>query len=571
MNKTIRIIITAIFILLLVTICLVACDKDSKANYGISDDEARKLSLDGVTVAGNGATAVSKLIKDKSGKENNIKKRETSGDGQLKYDITIQDYGAFETYGWDFITVDKTSAAPGETVTFQTHTQWANDSHTEKREVHNIAIEGEYVEIQNNSFVMPARDANILVMVGTYRKLVIQQPSNGRISTNKEWYNVGMQEDIHITLNPDSGYAYKENTLVLSWEVGYGLESETLYVDGETKTATHYLPSSYSEITLTCEFEIPQAPTYGVSIDYPIENGTISVSKNSFEENEKVVVTVTPNSGYLLDDLWYDSWTQITKVNNEYAFNMPSHNIVLHATFVENIFTITVNAPNGTVVLKHDDTVLENNKSRGKEGVRVYTTPNSGFRLESVSLSDNTILLTRSSDNEYDYTMPEADVTLTVSFVDETSAFGLYGPAFANIYDEYNTSDGEITLGDFKLKNVYYDNALRNDDDLLTLVYEVKCYNGDQDDLGEFVNTRLISIALEINCSITGTLRAYGTSSINLFGVTEVHPALYGDDYLKGYVRITLFDDGNEFHASEYVGDDVQYILYARPILLYDI
>ena len=79
MNKTIRIIITAIFILLLVTICFVACDKDSKTNYGISDDEARKLSLDGVTVAGNGATAVSKLIKDKSGKENNIKKRETSG------------------------------------------------------------------------------------------------------------------------------------------------------------------------------------------------------------------------------------------------------------------------------------------------------------------------------------------------------------------------------------------------------------------------------------------------------------------------------------------------------------
>ena len=567
-----------VFLILLLSILVfVGCNKSSK-NVGISNEDAQKLSLDGITVAGNGTANISNLIRDKSGKENNIKKRETSGDGQLKYDITIQDYGASENHGFDFITVDKTSAAPGETVTFQTHVQWVNDSHTEKREISSIAIEGEYVEIQNNSFVMPARDAKILVMIGVYRKIVIQQPANGRINTNKEWYDVGMQEDINITLNPNNGYSYKENTLVLSWEGGYGPESETLYVDSETKTATHYLPYSYSEVTLTCEFEIPQAPTYNVYVDSSLENGSISVTKNSFEQNEKVVVTVTPNSGYKLDRLLYNKnpfdgrTTLITKVNNEYSFNMPNYDIVIGATFIENIYTITVNAPNGTVVLRNDDNdILENNTSRAKEGVNVYYTPNSGYILESVSLNDNDIVLWNNSGQEkVRFEMPEADVTLTASFVEDTSAFLLWGPEFAYINGEYNTSAGEITLGDFKIQNVYCDTAVRNDDNLLTLIYEVKCYNGDQDYLGEFVNVNLITIALEIESSTIGTFRTYGMSSINLFGVTTVHP-LYGDDYLKGYVRITLFDDGNEFHASEYVGDDVQYILYARPILLYEI
>lgn len=568
MNKTIRIIITAIFILLLVTICFVACDKDSKTNYGISDDDAKKLSLDGITVVGNGTGSVSKLIPDKSGKENNMKKRETSGDGQILYDITVNYIATSD--GFDYITLDKTSAKEGDTVTFTRNTNAISEN--EKFEIEIVFIDGSYYGgeggtniITSNSFIMPGRD--ILIYVQPKRLCRITKATNiqhGDIQISKDWLN--SDDEFTVTLIPENGYHYKNDSLVIHYTDGY---EEHLYPNNNIATRAKEWVRNPAYIT--CEFEIPQAPTYGVSIDYAIENGTISVTKNSFEENEKVVVTVTPNSGYLLDELWYDSWTQITKVNNEYAFNMPSHNIMLHATFVENIFTITVNAPNGTVVLKHDDTVLENNKSRGKDGVRVYTTPNSGFRLESVSLSDNTILLTRSSDNEYDFTMPEADVTLTVSFVDETSAFGLYGPAFANLYDEYDTSDGEITLGDFKLKNVYYDNALRNDDDLLTLVYEVKCYNGDQDDLGEFVNTRLISIALEINCSITGTFRAYGISSINLFGVTAVHP-LYGDDYLKGYVRITLFDNDDAFHASGYVGPTaVPYISDARPILLYEI
>ena len=566
MKKTSRIILITIFVLLLVTICFVACNKNGKGNYGISDDDAKKLSLDGITVAGNGTANISNLIRDKSGKENNIKKRETSDDGQIKYNITVYNILQEE---FDYITLDKTSAKVGDTVSFTRNTRY--EGNNIQYVIDNMHIEGNYSGgeggsniITGNSFVMPGNDVTIYIQSKRLTSITKGNILNGDINISKDWLN--SDDEFTVTLMPNSGYQYKNDSLVIHYTDGY---EEHLYPNNNI--ATREKEWVRNPAYITCEFEISQAPTYGVYIDQSIENGTISVTKNSFEQNEKVVVTVTPDSGYQLDELWYDSWTHITKVNNEYAFNMPSHDIMIHATFVENIFTITVNAPNGTVVLKHDDTVLENNKSRGKDGVRVYTTPNSGFRLESVSLSDNTILLTRSSDNEYDFTMPEADVTLTVSFVDETSAFGLYGPAFANLYDEYDTSDGEITLGDFKLKNVYYDNALRNDDDLLTLVYEVKCYNGDQDDLGEFVNTRLITIALEINCSITGTFRAYGISSINLFGVTSVHPR-YGDDYLKGYVRITLFDNGDAFHASGYVGPTaVRYITDARPILLYDI
>ena len=553
-----------VFLVLLLSILLfVGCNKSSK-NVGISNEDAQKLSLDGITVAGNGTENISNLIRDKSGKENNIKKRETSGDGQLKYDITIQDHGASENYGFDFITVDKTSAAPGETVTFQTHVQWVNDSHTEKREISSIAIEGEYVEIQNNSFVMPARDANILVMIGTYRKLVIQQPSNGRISTNKEWYNVGMQEDIVITLDPDSGYVYKENTLVLGWEVGYGPESETLYVDGETKTATHYLPASYSEITLTCEFEISQAPTYGVSVGY-IQNGTISPTKNIYEENEKVVVTVNPDKDYELDELWYDESTQITKENNEYFFNMPNHDVTLHATFKEKKYLITVIHENGTVVLKHEDNVLEGNKSKQGESVKIYVSPNDGYLLESIRLSDKNIII-KKNEGDYEFTMPEKDIILTASFVTNEEAIAVehygYIPTSEDLseitsgthYTFWNSIRSEV------IDLVYIDNMIKYDDDSFRVIYCIEIFghlDSPQNELQELISNCLSGLYLTIYPGDGGAPIKALFEDNNLDVVYDI-----GDNSQKAYIICSAFENGNAFHKDDPVYGSILEFLY---------
>ena len=564
MNKTIRIIITAIFILLLVTICFVACDKDSKTNYGISDDEARKLSLDGVTVAGNGATAVSKLIKDKSGKENNIKKRETSGDGQILYDITVNYIATSD--GFDYITLDKTSAKEGDTVTFTRNTNAISEN--EKFEIEIVFIDGSYYGgeggtniITSNSFIMPGRD--ILIYVQPKRLCRITKATNiqhGDIQISKDWLN--SDDEFTVTLIPENGYHYKNDSLVIHYTDGY---EEHLYPNNNIATRAKEWVRNPAYIT--CEFEQTVIPKYDVQVVDALF-GTISVNPTTYEVGSKVVVTVTPDDGYELEDLVHDG-ISIYFENGEYAFTMPDHTVYLQANFIEKKFLITVqDGQKGSVVLKHNGSVLENNKSKKDQAIRVYVSPNGGYLLESIRLSDSSIII-KKEEGYYEFIMPKKDITLTASFVTNEEAVAIGPPYIGYITTDENFSyatDGthyEYANG-ITIDLWYMDNLLKYEDDSFRAIYCIEMKsdpNGAQNVLEELISNSLSGFFIRLYDGSYHPLRAYFEDN-DLDVVYDI-----GQNSQKAYLICSLFENNNEFDASTYSSwtiESTQIFLYVN-------
>ena len=539
-------IIFLVFLVLLLSILIfVGCNKNSK-NVGISNEDAQKLSLDGITVAGNGTANISNLIRDKSGKENNMKKRETSGDGQILYDITVN-YIAPE--GFD-INLDKTSAKEGDTITFRRDPYFISEN--EKFEILIMYIAGDYTGgeggtsfITGTSFVMPGRDVEIHVQAKRLCRITkATNIQHGDIQISKEWLED--DDEFTVTLNPENGYHYKNDTLLIHYTDGY---EEHLYPNNNIATRAKEWVRNPAYIT--CEFEQTVTPKYNVEVSSPT-NGTISVNPTSYEEGSKVVVNVTPDNGYELESLTYNN-TSIPFANNEYSFTMPNYDVTLSATFKEKKYLITVNAENGNVVLKHDNNILVDNKSKEDQSIKIYVSPDSGYLLESIRLSDSSIVVRKNEDN-YEFIMPPKDITLTASFVFSEDAVAIGPPYIGYITTDetfYNATDGthyEYANG-ITIDLWYMDNLLKFEDDSFRAIYciEMKSEpNGAQNVLEELISNSLSGFFIRLYDGSYQPLRAYFADN-DLVVVYDI-----GEDSQKAYLICTLFENNNTFYASNY-------------------
>ena len=228
---------------------------------------------------------------------------------------------------------------------------------------------------------------------------------------------------------------------------------------------------------------------------------------------------------------------------------MPNYNVTLSATFKEKKYLITVNAENGSVVLKHDDNILTDNKSKDGELVKIYTTPSTNYKLESIRFSDNNIIIKKNGVNEYEFNMPAKDITLTASFLldEETTEIEHLGymPTSENIY--YATCDNHYdSISGIEIDLWYIDNVLNNVDDSLVVIYCLE-WHGDavdaQTGLQDFIETYLPGIYIRIN---------YDSGNSMLFednNLTTVYDI--GDNSQKAYMICRLFENNNSFH-NEY-------------------
>ena len=61
-------------------------------------------------------------------------------------------------------------------------------------------------------------------------------------------------------------------------------------------------------------------------------NGTVTADKQTASEGEKVTLTVTPASGYVIETVKING-NAITAVGGVYSFTMPAQNAAVTATF----------------------------------------------------------------------------------------------------------------------------------------------------------------------------------------------------------------------------------------------
>ncbi len=298
---------------------------------------------------------------------------------------------------------------------------------------------GNPVTVTDNKFTMPA--ANVVVNA-TFKPVT---------------YNITVAPTEHGTVTaPESATYGSEVTVSVAPEEAYELETLTYTVDGgqpvPIENGKFTMPGG--NVTITATFK---PATYTITVA-PTEHGTVSAPTTAAYGTE-VNVTVTPDPGYEIDELYYtyDAGGSVPdpifRIENG-KFVMPGTNVTIVATFKAKVFNITTSVyPNdeaGTIT-------VASSAAFGSE-VEVIATPAEGYVLKQLyytydvggSVPDPIFEIENGK-----FTMPGTDITVVAEFElapepvhtytvagEPAELFGSETP-----WDE-NNSNGAMTAGD---------------------------------------------------------------------------------------------------------------------------
>lgn len=174
---------------------------------------------------------------------------------------------------------------------------------------------------------------------------------------------------------------------------GLKVDLNTDYTTEKTSGNVYYVDYSDKPYTITLTnpgenppaFKVTQGTQYSVTVAPDIENGTITVDKEKSYEGDTVNVKATPNSGYVLETVKFNS-ESANVVGNTATFTMPNENVTVTATFREaKEYTVTIasDITNGTV------TVNGSSKATVTEGtpVKLVANPASNYSFSSWSIT----------------------------------------------------------------------------------------------------------------------------------------------------------------------------------------
>lgn len=157
------------------------------------------------------------------------------------------------------------------------------------------------------------------------------------------------------------------------------------------------------------------APSYTVTIDGGISHGTVSTSPSgSVLEGAEVTITATPEDGYALTSLSVtDALSQAVTVTAN-KFTMPGSNVTVTATFAK-LYAVTWSAPsNGTITVKHGETILSSGNTVPEGAtVTITTDPDDGYKLSALKYNDGSDHDIKASKT---FTMPAHAVSITAEF-----------------------------------------------------------------------------------------------------------------------------------------------------------
>lgn len=229
-------------------------------------------------------------------------------------------------------------------------------------------------------------------------------------------------------------------TLVITAADGYKIDSvwsdyfynvtsdSPWYYDGTYFTYSFTMPATnvgfYADLTSEGEYDI-STTTSGYY-------GTITVSGGitSADKGDIVSFTVSPYNNYIVEDVtvYADNWGTVTvyrdeKNWNSYYFYMPDSDVEIHATYTNDYHEITMDVGrNGTAVPQAQPSGYFGYVYYGIDGDSIYidVTPDKGYQVKSITATDElgrrVSVYEAVKENQYYFTMPESDVTVTVEF-----------------------------------------------------------------------------------------------------------------------------------------------------------
>ena len=148
----------------------------------------------------------------------------------------------------------------------------------------------------------------------------------------------------------------------------------------------------------------------------PAENGTVTADKETAKYGDFVTLTVTPATGYELEQLRVmDDETQVAvtiTTEGKYTFVMPAGNVEISATFKMTDYTIIIEpTENGTVT-------ADKQTANMGETVTLTITPNEGYEFDQLIVMNGTtqVAVTITTDGKYTFVMPAGNVAISATY-----------------------------------------------------------------------------------------------------------------------------------------------------------
>ena len=241
-------------------------------------------------------------------------------------------------------------------------------------------------------------DASWIPVINPPRILTVNCGEHGTVTSADDTFANG--DTVTLTVTADPGY-YVKSTELNGTAVSLNSDNE-------------YVFTIESDSTFTAEFaEIPP-DSYVVTVNCG-EHGTVTPGTADYESGTEVTLTVTPDSGYRVKSVTLDG-KAVTLTNGKYTFKVTA-NCTFEAEFEAipaDRYTVTVKCgEHGTVTPGTAD------YESGTE-VTLTVTPDSGYRVKSVTLDGKAVTLTN---GKYTFKVT-ANCTFEAEFVKKGGSSG---------------------------------------------------------------------------------------------------------------------------------------------------
>ena len=197
---------------------------------------------------------------------------------------------------------------------------------------------------------------------------------NGTISPMNPEVNHG--SDITFTITPNAGYII-----------------DSVLVDGDRRGVdnNNQIELRHVESDLTLSVAFAQADTYKITT-VASPNGSVTPENPEVTEGSNVTFTITPDSGYIIDELWVDGRPEMADESGQITVFNVQRNMTLEVGFVQAVeHTITVLKPvNGSIRIEGEDDPVPEDGSvitrYTRETVSYFITPDKNYSISSIIL-----------------------------------------------------------------------------------------------------------------------------------------------------------------------------------------
>ncbi len=253
----------------------------------------------------------------------------------------------------------------------------------------------------DSSFYMPASNVTVNATQKKHDYAIkIVAGEHGKVTCENAISQYDKQVIVAIT--PDTGYEIDTKSVTQANDDEVSFED----YDGN---GSYYFFMPASDATVNVTFK---------KIDYIISYSSLVKGVTTAQYGDEVSLNFTFGTGYELDQLTVkDADGKLIDVSSDYKFTMPASNVTVEATQKQHNYAINIDEKieNGTLTVRDGATTATYKKS-----VIVYYTPNTGYELENIIVTDAQGTVVKEG-RISSFDMPLSDVTITATFKKITS------------------------------------------------------------------------------------------------------------------------------------------------------